>query len=125
MNRLLIFLALALLLVSIQANGQISLIKDKAFSNPVGDVQIKTPANWREIDLHDDADIEIGNELEETYIIVLSEAKEDLYGWNLAKHSRLTLGNFLASIDFPEIVGPKSFEVNGYPAVQFEIHGSA
>ncbi len=125
-NKFLICLVATLLLIGSQANAQISsLIKKKTFSNDAGNLVIDAPASWGVLDLHDDPDIEVGNELEENYLIVLSDAKEDLYGWNLDKHSRLTLGSFLTSIDFPEIVGPKSFEVNGNPAVQFEIHGSA
>ncbi len=126
MNKFLIFLFTALLLITFSANTQISsLTKNKTLSSTAGNLELDVPANWHVLDLHDDPDIEIGNELEETYLIVLSDAKEDLYGWNLTKHSRLTLGNFLTSIDFPEIVGPISLEVNGNPAVQFEIHGSA
>jgi hypothetical protein len=87
--------------------------------------QITVPSTWQPLTLNDTAEIQIGNEDEGCFIIVLNEAKEDLYGWNLDKHSRVGLGNLLSNIAFPTITGPKSVTINGQPAVQYEVRGAA
>ena len=121
MKRLLVLMVAVLLAVLTQANAQ----KGKTFSDVGNNFQIQGPKNWSVLDLHDTADIEAGNLQKETYLLILSEQKADLYGWNLTKHSMLTLGNFLASLDFPEVAGPTQLVINGNPAVQFKINGAA
>ena len=86
--------------------------------------QISVPKSWDTLELNDSAEIEVGNAEEEAYLIVLNEAKEDLYGWNLDKHSRVTLGNLLSNMAFPTVTGPKSIKVGSSPAVQYEIRGA-
>ena len=87
--------------------------------------QITVPAAWAPMDLNDAAEIEVGSEADEAYVIVLNELKDDLYGWNLEKHSRVTLGQLLANVTFPVLTGPKALTINGSPAVQYEIRGAA
>lgn len=87
--------------------------------------QIRVPASWDSLKLNDAAEIQVGNESEEAYLIVLNELKEDLYGWNLDKHSRVTLGKLLAGLSFPVVTGPKSLTVDGHPALQYEIRGAS
>ena len=87
--------------------------------------QITVPSHWEVLELNDAAEIEVGNEKDEAYLIVLNELKDDLYGWNLDKHSRVTLGSLLGGLTFPTVTGPKSITVNGSPAVQYEIRGAA
>jgi hypothetical protein len=87
--------------------------------------QITVPGNWEVLELNDAAEIEVGNETDEAYLIVLNELKDDLAGWNLDKHSRVTLGKLLSSLSDPTVTGPKSVTVNGSPAVQYEIRGAS
>jgi hypothetical protein len=87
--------------------------------------QITIPSNWTELDLNDAAEIKVGNEKDEAYLIVLNELKDDLYGWNLDKHSRVTLGKLLSGLAFPTVTGPKSLTINNVPALQYEIRGAA
>ena len=50
-------------------------------------------------------------------------AAVDLFGWNLARHSRITLGQLVTSLDFPEITGPVEVTVGGFGAVQYSVQG--
>ncbi len=90
-----------------------------------GKVQLLMPGTWGKMELNENSELEVGNAQLEEYLIVLNEVKEDLYGWNLDKHSRVTLANLISSLAFPKITGPKSMTINGYPAVQYEIRGAS
>lgn len=89
-----------------------------------GATQITVPSTWTALELNDVAEIEVGNGEESAYLIVINELKEDLFGWNLEKHSRVTLGGLLGTLAFPTVTGPKSVKVSGSPAVQYEIAGA-
>lgn len=88
-------------------------------------LQISVPADWTAQDLNEAAEIQVGNEEENAFLIVLIELKEDLFGWNLDRHSHVTLGTLLAGVDLPKISGPKPIKVAGFPAVQYEIRGAS
>ena len=96
----------------------------KVFTASNGALRVTTPADWEEIVLNDAADIQAGNLQKEQYFILISEAKADLYGWNLKKHSYVTLGNLVAGLNDPQIKGPIEMEINEQPAIQYEIEGS-
>lgn len=87
--------------------------------------QIRIPSNWTALELNEAAEIQVGNEKDEAYLVVLNELKDDMYGWNLDKHSRVTLGILLARIAFPVVTGPKSLTIGGHPAVQYEVRGAS
>jgi hypothetical protein len=87
--------------------------------------QIAVPSTWSPLKINEAAEIQVGNEDDEAYLIVLNELKADLAGWNLDKHSRVTLGQLLTDIASPSITGPKSLTINNSPAVQYEIRGAA
>jgi len=87
--------------------------------------QITVPASWDTLQLNEAAEIQVGNETDEAYLIVLTEIKEDLAGWNLEKHSRVTLGKLLSSLSFPAVTGPKPMTIDGHPAVQYEIRAAS
>ncbi|HUP49153.1 MAG TPA: hypothetical protein VNA04_10230 [Thermoanaerobaculia bacterium] len=87
--------------------------------------QIEVPDGWSVLELNDAAEIQVGSVEDEAYLIVLNEVKDDLYGWNLEKHSRVTLGRLLTNVVFPTVTGPKSLTIAGKPAVQYEIRGGS
>jgi hypothetical protein len=87
--------------------------------------QISVPADWEVLELNDAAELQVGNPKSEAYLIVLNELKDDMYGWNLEKHSRVTLGNLVAGLAFPVITGPKTLKIGDSPAIQYEIRGAA
>jgi hypothetical protein len=116
------FLSLALILVAVQAladdSGKKILASDEK-------TEIVVPISWSPLDLNDAAEIQVGNETEDAYLIVLNESKDDLFAWNLERHSRVTLGQLLMNVANPTVVGPKALTIAGSPAVQYEIRGAA
>ncbi len=98
--------------------------QNKTYTTTNGKFELNIPQSWNEIALNDEAEIQLGNEKEEQYFILLSEGKADLYGWNIQKHSFITLGSLLASLDSPVVYGPEELEINGNKAVRFQIEGS-
>lgn len=115
-------LSVALILVAVHAfaddSGKTILASDEK-------TEIVVPSSWTPLDLNDAAEIEVGNEEEDAYLIVLNEAKDDLFAWNLERHSRVTLGQLLSGVANPTVVGPKALTIAGSPAVQYEIRGAA
>lgn len=99
--------------------------RQKTIRSTDGRLQISVPADWDKQDLNDAAEIQVGSEEQSAYLIVLIELKADLFGWNLDRHSRVTLGTLLSSVDLPKISGPKTMKVAGFPAVQYEIRGAS
>jgi hypothetical protein len=88
--------------------------------------QLEIPEGWSErSDLHDDADIQVARIKEEMYIIVLSEYKADFDDdFTLSDHSELTLQLFLENLEDAQVQsGPVQIQVNGRPALQYEIRG--
>jgi hypothetical protein len=111
-----------LVLLALSAYAQES---DKVIVASDKRTQVTVPPTWSVLKLNDAAEIQVGNEKDEAYLIVLNELKDDLYGWNLEKHSRVTLGKLLANVAFPTITGPRTLTIGGHPAVQYEIRGAA
>lgn len=122
--RLLITIFLGLLLISAMTYGRDLWKESRSFSNFDGSLRVEAPANWKVMDLNEEAHIEIGDADKEAYLIVIPESKEDLHGWNIDKHSAITLGNLLYLVDFPQVVGPKYLEINGNRSIQYEVHGA-
>ena len=89
-----------------------------------GKTQITVPGHWTELELNDVAEIELGNADDPAYLIVINELKEDLFGWNIEKHSRVTLGGLLGTLAFPTVEGPRAIKVGGSPAIQYEVSGA-
>lgn len=124
MKKAFILSIIIMAICSMNVHNQTQEIEFKVFKSSDGIFQLNIPLDWEYVELNEEAEVQVGNETEETYLILLTESKEDFFGWNLDKHSRITLGNLLASIDFPEIKGPVYYEINGDKAIQFEIQGS-
>lgn len=88
-------------------------------------IAIQAPDDWMEYDLGvPDASITIGSPSEDAYFLVIVENKVDMYGWNLDRHSYITLAQSLVSMDFPEIVEDQDVEVDGRPSRSFVIQGA-
>jgi hypothetical protein len=83
------------------------------------------PAAWGFVDLNPAAVFQIGNHSEDAYTMVLNESKLDLTGWNITRHSMITLARILTAVGSPEVDGPEPIEVAGYPAVQYRILGES
>lgn len=98
--------------------------ENKVFLASDEKTQITVPASWDKLELNEAAEIQVGNLQDEAYLIVLNEAKVDMYGWNLEKHSRVTLGRLLGNMAFPTVSGPKTLTIGKSQAVQYEARGA-
>ena len=91
-------------------NGSYTLIADDTWSDMSG--------QW-----NDEADIEIGNEKQEKYIIVLEENKEDL-AMNLEEYFTITSGQFETILTDMKETASGQTEKNGMPAYYKEVEES-
>ena len=103
------------------ASGQL-----KSISSKNGQIQVEVPSSWKtQRDLHDNPDLQVANVWEDNYLIVLSDNKADFDDLTLEEHSDETRQILLESVDNIQISrGPILLEINGQPAVQYEIRGS-
>lgn len=88
--------------------------------------QVKLPAGWVAMpDLHEEADLEIGNAKESAYLIVLSEAKIDFSEQiTYREHAQITLKQLVENTTNAKVVrGPTELMVSGRPAIQYEVQG--
>lgn len=99
--------------------------KGRTVESSDGSLKITVPADWSAQELNDAAELQVGNEDQNAYLIVLIEKKGDLFGWNIQRHSLVTLGKLLSDVDLPKVSGPKPMTIGAWPAVQYEIRGAA
>ena len=119
-----LIIILLLLLISLSSTDAQENIEKAVFKSSDNKFQITIPGNWEVLEINEDADIQVGNAQDEAYFILLADQKADLFGWNIEKHSRITLSNILSSLLLPEIEGPVYFEIDGKRAVQYKIAGA-
>lgn len=91
-----------------------------------GASQITLPEGWTEDrELHDSAEIQASRRDREMYVIVLSESKQDFQDLTLEQHSEITRGLLQQSLTDAAVTGPTGVnQINGNPAVQYEIRGA-
>lgn len=100
---------------------------ETVLSSTDNELELVVPEGWvTQTELHNEAQIQAANLEKETYTIVLSEEKttlpEDL---TLERHSELTRGLLVENLADPTVTGPTEVtEINGQPALQYEIVGS-
>jgi len=99
--------------------------KTKVIESSDGSLKLSVPAGWSPQELNDAAEIQVGDADENAYLIVLIEKKDDLFGWNIERHSFVTLGKLLSDVDLPKISGPKAMKIGDFPAIQYEGRGAA
>lgn len=98
--------------------------KTKDILSANGKLQITVPSAWVEKKgLNDSADLQAAYTPSEMYVIVLSEPKEDLQDMSLEAHSKLTREALLEGVKDPVVTGPFASQVDGRPAIQYEIRG--
>ena len=84
-------------------------------------VSFVVPTTWDTLDLNKAAELQYGNGAKEIYLVALNDAKMDLVGWNLTKHSYIILGNLMKSLSSPKVSSRKELVIQGFNAVQYEI----
>ena len=87
-------------------------------------LSLSIPAHMDTMELHEDAVLQMGDYDNEVYVIVLNDWKEDLEGWNIGKHSYITLGNLLRSISAPIVQGPEKSVIDDLDVIQYTIEGA-
>jgi hypothetical protein len=86
--------------------------------------QVTVPQAWSiETSLNKKAQLQAANSMNEAYIIVLTDSKENFQHMTLADHSQTTREKLLQSLDSPTVTGPTDMTINGNKAVQYEIRG--
>ena len=93
------------------------------FTSPDSIVTVEVPQSWSTLSVNEEADLQVGNEADDILFMAFNEINVDLFGWNLARHSLITLGQLIANIEFPEITGPVEVTVGGFGAVQYLVQG--
>lgn len=117
---LLCLFVVSLALVSACKKGERKIIQ-----SPDGTFQITVPGGWKkDLQLHDDAEIQASHRGTNMFVIVLAEAKEDLAEIPLEEHSKLTQKSLLDSLTDVEVMEPTRLNINGLPALQYEIHAT-
>ncbi|MBA4148150.1 MAG: hypothetical protein H0X66_08540 [Verrucomicrobia bacterium] len=88
---------------------------------------LTVPRLWTELkELHQEGELRYGNKYAETYVIVLTDAKEDLdEDLTLESHSDLTREGIVSSLAKASVSKPTRLTINGDDAIQYEISGSA
>lgn len=98
--------------------------KTKDILSANGKLRITVPSAWQEKKgLNDSADLQAAYTPSEMYVIVLSEPKEDLQEMTLEGHSKITREALLEGVKDPVVTGPFALQVDGRPAIQYEIRG--
>jgi len=88
-----------------------------------GAIHLGVPSAWGEIaELHPSADIKVGSQVEDAYLLVVSEKKSILPKESLEDYSLFTREGLIKSLDFPQQLGPRRIKIGGIAALQYEIH---
>ncbi len=85
---------------------------------------IEVPNTWIYIELHDEADLEIGNESNSQYLVVLSENKKDFHNMDLETYSENAIGGVLSSLQDSTIIGPIDTSISNIDFQKYYLSGS-
>jgi hypothetical protein len=100
-------------------------IEGKVIQSTDGKSQVVVPEGWAtQTDLNDAANLQIADVANENYLIVISEPKADFDNISIEKHSEITRGFILNSIEGDQVSAPVNLTINGHPALQYEITGT-
>jgi hypothetical protein len=90
-----------------------------------GSIQVTAPGTWKQIpDLNDQADLQVGYARQEQYLIVLTENQVDLVDIDLEAYSDMVLEQMPSVIESSETSAARIMQINGRPAIQYEISGT-
>lgn len=82
---------------------------------------VSAPKSWKVLDLHEEADIEVGNEYAEVYYMSLHEPKTDLPDFDLKRFANVVLENHAAESTDSKIEFVRDTAVNGLPALHYRV----
>jgi hypothetical protein len=118
-------LCLTFLLVAPRARAQDKPAVSTVILSEDGLAQVTIPEGWqKQLDLHQEAELQVANPRRDLYVIVLSEAKMDFDNITFEEHSQFTREPLMKNLGNSKIEsGPKQLTINERPAIQYEISG--
>ena len=97
----------------------------KEVASDDGEMRVKVPGTWTKLpELHKQASLQVGNKSKEVYLIVITDAKANLDGFNLEKHHQQTRERMLQTMKNASATEPVSLTIDNHPALQDELTGT-
>jgi hypothetical protein len=99
--------------------GRAAMLRDNGF----GYAQVSLPPRWRPTArLNDQAMLQATDPILSRHVIVLSEPRDDFEpSLKLEEHAAMTLETLAASVQVIQVRGPDRRDVDGVPAIQYEL----
>ncbi|GAA3443357.1 hypothetical protein [Planomonospora venezuelensis] len=89
-----------------------------------GKSQLTIPADWETLSLLNEADVQVGNQAKEQYLMVITEDKAS-FDLDLAGYGKLVIEQMQTKLTNTSAGEPQQLTINGAPAIQYELHGTA
>lgn len=98
---------------------------DGTFTASDGQSQITGPTSWRDLtDLNANAELHVGNKIQEQYLIVLTEDKSTANVKDLAEYAGLVRDGFTTNFPNAKVSEPRDLTINGLPAKQYQVRAT-
>lgn len=94
----------------------------KSVKSANGALEIAVPSNWNKMALNDVADVQYGNPLSESYVIVISEPKSDIEGMPLDEYATAAIALLSEDAASPQDNGPTPVAIGTLSGLQYELH---
>ncbi|MDP4089013.1 MAG: hypothetical protein Q8930_07040 [Bacillota bacterium] len=106
---------------SVAASG-----KDKTIVSKDGKFEVTVPGNWKEeTNLNPEANLQVSNRLQEQYLVVIDESKQDFQAdITLDEYANLVKENMKSNGEDMSTGGDKEITVNGGTGKYFEVTGT-
>ncbi|MCB1323152.1 MAG: hypothetical protein KDK34_23040 [Leptospiraceae bacterium] len=96
----------------------------KSMTGDQGLISIDVPSSWsKRTDLNDDANLQAGNAFNEEYLVVISEAKADLYQMNMQRYANFMIQNLRSSVLQFAMEPAQQVEINGMKGQKYICRG--
>ncbi|MBG0827121.1 hypothetical protein HS041_05020 [Planomonospora sp. ID67723] len=89
-----------------------------------GKSQLTIPNDWETLSLLAEADVQVGNQVKEQYLMVITEDQAS-FDLDLAGYAKLVIDQMQTKLTNTSAGEPQQLTVNGAPAIQYELHGTA
>jgi hypothetical protein len=90
-----------------------------------GKIKVTVPGTWTKLpELNKQATLQVGDESNQMYLIVITDAKADLDNFTLEKHHQLTRDRMLQKMTNASATEPVPLTIDGHPALQDELSGT-
>jgi hypothetical protein len=117
--------SISALLVLLIATSATQLLGQARIVSRDSTISIELPRSFAPIYINTEAELQFGDTATQSFVVVFPEGKRDLVGWNITRHSIITVARLLTGVADPKVTGPISSNIGGHPAVQYSIQGAA